>query len=128
MCYSGLPIHNKNSAINGLLPFSFDLPFFFHFKSYIRDNFLGKGWNDGQTLIEKFIWRGYIIANTSLRFQLTSSLRSDLSTADRPNIGYCKTILPHEVYVLFEVIIYALFCSSIFVSFVSKHCVAFLGP
>ena len=31
----GLPIHNKNSAINGLLPFFFD------FTSYRKDRFLG---------------------------------------------------------------------------------------
>ena len=55
-----LPIHNKNSTINGLLPF------FFRFKSYIRDNVLGNRWNDGQILIEKTLSSGHIIADTSV--------------------------------------------------------------
>ena len=45
----------------------------------------------------------------TLGSRFTSSIRSDLSIADRPNIWYYKTILPQETYVLFEVIIYALF-------------------
>ena len=44
-----------------------------------------------------------------MRSRLTSSVRSDLSMADRPNIGYHKAILPQETYVLFEVTIYAIF-------------------
>ena len=43
-----------------------------------------------------------------MRSRLTSSVRSDLSMADRPNIGYHKAILPQETYVLFEVTIYLL--------------------
>ena len=54
----GLPIHNKNSAINGLLPFFFD------FTSYRKDRFLGNKWNDDQTLIEKILCSGHIIADT----------------------------------------------------------------
>ena len=44
-----------------------------------------------------------------MRSRLTSSVRSDLSMADRPNTGYHKAILPQETYVLFEVTIYAIF-------------------
>ena len=72
--------------------------------SYIRDTL----WNDGHTLIEKLLCSGYI-ADTFLRSWLTSSLRSDLSIVDRPNIAYHETILPQETYVLFKVIIFALF-------------------
>ena len=62
-----------------------------------------------KTFIEKLICSGHIIADTFLRSRLGSSLRSDISKADRPNIEYHKTILPQETCVLFETIIYALF-------------------
>ena len=58
---SALPIHNKNSAINGLLPFLFDFNIMATVCSetsyrswYNRDTFLGNRWNDSQTLIKNF--------------------------------------------------------------------------